>query len=105
MSKHPMSDDLRGDANEAISHPKVSERVIRAADELDRMHAIVDRLQKTADGVRALPEDVLYVAGTVSGHLKVRVTMVALGPLGRVFISDCYSTPEAAEAAREASSQ
>jgi hypothetical protein len=68
-----------------------------AADELDRLQAIVDQLPKTADGVPIAPGTRVWseLAGEVS-----RVTVNRIG-IGGVY-HDVYSTREAAEKARAA---
>lgn len=74
-------------------------------------HAIVDKLPKTKDGVSVVPgEDVVWhpeVKSNVSNELQAMAIDIDGGaawwrtPKDRRFVSDCYSTREAAEAARK----
>jgi len=75
-----------------------------AADEIERLRAIVDKLPKTADGVTVVPGMLLYhyATGRPLGNVVTYTAgmrahgqwAVAAYPVG-----DCYSTREAAEAA------
>jgi len=68
-------------------------RARAVANEVHRLQAIVDKLPKTADGVPVVPGDIAY---TTDGR-SMRINTSASGHV----ISDCYSTREAAEAAKE----
>ena len=94
---HPMSEKLRKWANE--SHPMWSGHpvVMAAADELDRLYAIVERLPKTADGVAVVPGmDCVYRWQAVGGGYIGEFHETA-----KHLIEASYSTRAAAEAAQK----
>jgi hypothetical protein len=68
-----------------------------------RLTEIVERLPKTADGVAVVPGMDLYEARDIFGETEIRkVDSVATTTFPDVvIIEECYSTREAAEAARE----
>ena len=80
--------------------------------EIERLQEIVDKLWKTADGVPLLPDMTVWTF-SASRDNQVESAMVAGFSDGEVKVvfpdgvrwyydpKDCYSTPEAAEAARE----
>lgn len=89
-----------------------------AAAEINRLQAIVDRLPVTKDGVHAVPGDVELFHPAHQIHVLDRFWQSAGGDwmvqnsrsyeagaryMAEV-VSDCYSTREAAEAAREGQS-
>lgn len=67
-------------------------------DEIERLRAIVGRLPKTSDGVPVLPGDRMFCRCGMGPAKEVLVPPQA--PIDSVF-PGCYSTREAAEAARE----
>lgn len=79
----------------------------RAADLIERQNAVIEKLPKTADGVRVMaPEKVFtrygaerFVMGFPGGDVRACENSIEYDPSCPV--SDCYSTKEAAEAARD----
>lgn len=74
-----------------------SDALMQAADEIERLRAIVDRLPKTADGVPIYPGMTVWalIPGLEISDAEVQV--VGIGGVWRY----CYSTREAAEKARK----
>jgi len=98
MSKHPISQDLRD--IEAVckktgAYETLGPLTLREiADELDRMHAIIEKLPKTADGVTITPGMRVWFVCPLGGTpTNATVSAQTLGQEG-------YSTRAAAEAAR-----
>lgn len=119
---HPMSRRLY--ATRADYYGKDESVIDEAVAELDRLHAIVERLPKTADGVPVVPGMKVYAIGrhgdieffiVASSHQWDRMnqlmasdyTAFAVNESGepiRSFSADvdcCYSTREAALAAKD----
>ena len=73
--------------------------------EIERLQAIVDRLPKTADGVPVVPyvsvvwANPMYFGHVIPKHVNDDGAIWLCGNGGPP-VSQCYSTPEAAEAAR-----
>lgn len=109
---------MQAERNDAISQRDA------ALAEVERLRAIVDRLPKTADGVHVVPGDRVWhpqMAGNWAFGLTVMANDEAgaepdmwcacvcttIGPDNFVAsvqdepVANCYSTPEAAKAARE----
>ncbi len=75
-------------------------------DENARLTAIVDKLPKTKDGVSVCPGDAVYdpvdgLVYTVWEFFKHSGRWFAVTVHRTLAIGECYSTPEAAEAAKE----
>jgi len=69
--------------------------------ELDRLRAMEDKLPKTADGVAVVPGMMVWYR---TGHHVVHRTVemrAQLRNMACMSVSGCYSTREAAEAAKE----
>ncbi len=68
-----------------------------AAEEIERLRAIVDKLPKTADGVIVAAGDLVWHPKCSSAPCRVD----GIAQAGFFNVKDCYSTKEAAEAAGE----
>ncbi len=83
--------------------------VLFQADEIEQLRAIVGEMEKTADGVRVVRgmkvysyDPVGYLQGyDVGGHSAMSDSSIP-SPAYLLFSHNCYSTPEAAEAAAQA---
>lgn len=102
---HPLADKLRaydayeghnGDAPFAMCFIDEQDRDAAVA-EIERLHAIVERLPKTADGVPVVPEMALYWPGREYGYPYH--AMMILDDWTGFNAGSFYSTHEAAEAA------
>lgn len=70
--------------------------ILNAADEIDRLQAIVDQLPKTEDGVPIYPGMTVWALIPGCEISDVEAQAVGIGGVWRY----CYSTREAAEKAR-----
>ena len=94
---------------EHARRPTLAERVQAALDERDRLQAIVDRLPKTADGVPVVPGMQIWPFFEIEDEQGAVVCLCAHdGPTGEMLVDGdtmnvgkCYSTRDAAVAARE----
>ena len=72
------------------------QQISRLQTEITRLRAVVNKLPRTADGVRVVPTVDGVFARTREGNvLHIKEQVVKL--FGYLSISDCYSTREAAE--------
>lgn len=89
-------DDLQWEQFIANCH-EAATQLEQRQDEIERLQAIVDRLPKTADGSPILPGQVVYHRDR-RGKIRPE-TMVLASPFPHL-LKCCYSTREAAEAAK-----
>ncbi len=107
------TDDLRGLSSEWTRQGFLDTGaiVLAAADEIDRLRAIVDKLPKTADGVvvkhgdtvfvLAYREGVEWVCNRISPQpARMEILADCKDPYAKFPIGECYSTREAAEKAK-----
>ncbi len=99
--------EARGCAIEISTKAPLWKDLCKAADEIERLQAIVDRLPKTKDGVQVVPRlddvwhpDELYqdelVSGVVDDEDEAEFDRTGNGAWYYHPICECYSTHEAA---------
>lgn len=98
-------DELRAIAWEI---ERLTKRITELEADNERLQAIVDKLPKTADGVPVVPEMPLYMPGSNTVGEVNPMTVNdgyswpnANGSSPASRLDDCYSTREAAEAAKD----
>ena len=101
-----ISDELRelasGPAAQNPENIDALNLLCRAADEIERLSVIVRRLPTTADGWAMMPGVSVWYRNQFNEIGQVEVEMTFNGdPLDYIAADQCYSTQEAAEAARE----